>query len=189
MGLPVRLLTEQNKADIRRLVSYDPETGAFFNKIDRRGVGKFRHMPAGTIIPTTLSVHGYAMIGIASRLYSAHRVAWFLATGEWSGLHIDHIDHVRTNNKFENLRCVNPRANKMNETRRKDNSSGCTGVSFDKRLQKWRAYYYANTKNIHLGFFEDKQDAIDARLAVNADAGFHPNHGMPRVATGAQDNV
>ena len=49
---------------------------------------------------------------------------------------------------------------------RKDNTSGITGVCFNKKLKKYQAYIYKNGKKISLGFFVNKNDAIAARRAA-----------------------
>ena len=43
------------------------------------------------------------------------------------------------------------------------NTSGVTGVNWLKKNQKWRAYITVGDKQIHLGSFENKEDAIKAR--------------------------
>jgi hypothetical protein len=50
------------------------------------------------------------------------------------------------------------------------------GVSWHKKSEKWRADIKVNGRNIHLGTFEDKQSALDARAAAEAKHGFHKNH-------------
>ena len=45
----------------------------------------------------------------------------------------------------------------------KNNTSGVTGVSWDKTFQKWNAYIMLKRKRKNLGYFKDKQDAINAR--------------------------
>lgn len=46
----------------------------------------------------------------------------------------------------------------------KNNSTGVRGVSFDKKRNKWVAQITFQRKNHCLGRFDDKEDAIDARL-------------------------
>jgi hypothetical protein len=46
-----------------------------------------------------------------------------------------------------------------------------------KTLSKYRAYIMVNRKQIHLGVYEDINDAIAARKQANIDYGFHANHG------------
>lgn len=44
-----------------------------------------------------------------------------------------------------------------------DNTSGVTGVCFDRSSGKWLAYLNINKKNVLYKHFENKQDAINAR--------------------------
>jgi len=46
---------------------------------------------------------------------------------------------------------------------RVDNSSGHTGVYFDKKSQKWQAYINFQKKRYHLGFHQTREQAIHAR--------------------------
>lgn len=46
---------------------------------------------------------------------------------------------------------------------RTDNSSGHTGVCFDKKTQKWQAYINFQKKRHNLGFYSTKEQAIRAR--------------------------
>lgn len=47
---------------------------------------------------------------------------------------------------------------------RSDNKSGHKGVFWDKIRHKWEAYITHNGERIRLGRFNNKQDAINARL-------------------------
>lgn len=49
---------------------------------------------------------------------------------------------------------------------RSSNQSGITGVSFDKRRQKWIAHLYYKGRYVLNESFEDKADAIAARQAA-----------------------
>ena len=49
---------------------------------------------------------------------------------------------------------------------RSDNSSGYTGVYFDKKQEKWQAYISFQKKRYHLGFFKTRDQAIQARKAA-----------------------
>lgn len=48
----------------------------------------------------------------------------------------------------------------------KNNKSGHKGVAWMKTRQKWRAYIGFKGKQITLGYFDDKEDAIKARKAA-----------------------
>lgn len=47
---------------------------------------------------------------------------------------------------------------------RADNTSGHVGVCLDKRSEKWKAYINFQKKRYNLGFFETKEQAIQARV-------------------------
>lgn len=82
--------------------------------------------------------------------------------------HIDHIDGQPLNNAEDNLRAATASqnvANRRNGTRH--NTSGVSGVSWDKRRECWRAYVSFERRQILLGRFDSKEDAQHARdLAV-----------------------
>jgi hypothetical protein len=64
-----------------------------------------------------------------------------------------------------------------NQRKCKNNTSGVTGVNWDKQTNKWRAEIMVNRKGIKLGRFTELQDAIQVRKQAEIDYGFHPNHG------------
>ena len=76
---------------------------------------------------------------------------------------VDHIDGDGTNNRLSNLRIVSQRKNTWNRGISSLNTSGYKGVSLVGRTQKWKASICVNRKNIHLGFFDDIQEAVEAR--------------------------
>ena len=51
----------------------------------------------------------------------------------------------------------------MNKSRQSNNTSGSIGVFCYKAKNKWRAHIQKDGKNIHLGYFETKEEAIEAR--------------------------
>lgn len=77
---------------------------------------------------------------------------------------VDHRDKNRRDNRKSNLRCCSYAENNRNRGLCSTNKSGVTGVSFDKRRNKWVANITFNRKKIFIGRFEDKEAAILARL-------------------------
>ena len=51
----------------------------------------------------------------------------------------------------------------ISSKKRSDNKSGFKGVWFNKRKSNWQAYITLKGERKHLGYFADKQDAINAR--------------------------
>ena len=66
--------------ELRSILSYNPETGGFRWAVDR-GCNANR-MKAGSIAGS-LKSHGYVAIKINGVFYRAHRLAWYISTGEW----------------------------------------------------------------------------------------------------------
>lgn len=78
--------------------------------------------------------------------------------------YFDHIDRNPLNNRRHNLRPATCSQNTINRGVMKNNTSGITGVSWDKRLQKWSVRLQVNGERIILGNYVNKNDAIKARL-------------------------
>ena len=76
---------------------------------------------------------------------------------------IDHINHNTLDNRKSNLRICTIQQNGFNQSLSNINSSGVKGVNFHKASGKWRAFIKYNRKNIHLGLFENKEEAIEIR--------------------------
>lgn len=76
----------------------------------------------------------------------------------------DHIDGNRLNNRRNNLRIVNRTQNAINRGLHKNNTSGITGVSWDKVANKWTSYISVNGEFLYLGNYNNKKDAIRCRL-------------------------
>ncbi len=102
---------------------------------------------------------GYIHIHISGKLYLAHRLIMLAFVGE-SDQEVDHINRIRNDNRFENLRYVTPSENNWN----RDYVDNAKGYYWDKKLKKWRAYIRINNKQKHLGVFEKEEDARQAYL-------------------------
>jgi hypothetical protein len=77
---------------------------------------------------------------------------------------VDHIDNNRTNNNVRNLRWCTSKENQQNSKLSRSNTSGHKGVCWDKHQNKWRAQIKIDGIKIHLGSFEDKENAIRERV-------------------------
>ena len=76
---------------------------------------------------------------------------------------VDHIYHCKLDNRKRSLRVGTQSNNMMNLKMRKDNTSGITGVTMDKRNGKWIAEITRDKKKVFLGTFKEKEEAIKAR--------------------------
>lgn len=80
------------------------------------------------------------------------------------GMTVDHINRKGWDNRRENIRYASQTEQKYNLDVRADNASGQTGVYWFKPHRKWKARCFVDGKEIHLGYFDKKSDAIRARL-------------------------
>jgi hypothetical protein len=108
-----------------------------------------------------LNTAGYIEIRYLGKTLQGHRIAWYLETGEDPGaLHIDHINCIRHDNRFCNLRLATHLDNARNRKKRNyRTSSKYKGVSWYSRHQKWIATIRVSGKSIHLGYFDDELSA------------------------------
>lgn len=74
-----------------------------------------------------------------------------------------HGEGTTNDNRKSNLRIGTIKQNEMNRKQMNNNTSGVTGVHWDKHKNKWMAYIGLNNKHIHLGYYDNFDDAVAAR--------------------------
>jgi len=121
---------------------------------------------------------GYYQVQIDGKLYMVHRLIWIMFNGNIpDNMEIDHINHIRDDNRLTNLRLVTRQDNRRNQKLTIRNKSGVIGIYYIKRLGKWGSQIKVDGKVIWLGSFVKKDDAISARKKAEIEYGFHKNHG------------
>lgn len=161
---------------LKQLLHYDPETGVF-TWLKKRGKSAVNKEAGHNCFKNTKQ---YRLIGVETKLYRAHRLAWLYMTGSMPALEIDHIDGNGLNNAWLNLREVDRRENCRNMRLHNHNTSGISGVSWRKQRNKWRAYVMVDNHQINLGHYDDLFEACCARKSAELKYGFHENHGSDR---------
>ena len=109
--------------------------------------------------------NGYLCTCVKGKHISLHRL---IMNVQDSKILVDHIIHDKKpnhqyDNRKQNLRLVSPQQNAMNSFCPKNNTSGYKGVYYDKKHQAWVAQITINRKTLHLGSFQLKDEAIQAR--------------------------
>jgi HNH endonuclease/AP2 domain len=145
---------------VRQLVMYDPGTGIFLwrsrpvhHRLDKTWNTRYAGKPAGIVKDL------YIRIAINRRLYYAHQLAFIYIT-DHCPKYIDHINRDKHDNRWNNLREVTARQNTMNVGLRVNNKSGHRGVCWNTSRNRWQAAITVNYRQITLGYFPHKQDAI-----------------------------
>ena len=169
--------------EINQLLKY--KDGFVYHRADKLGTS----IKAGGIAMDSMKGGGESggyKVGAISGFkgtYRTHIVIWAMHNNRWplEGMEIDHINHNKEDNRIENLREVSRVEQNRNMTMNKTNTSGHSGVQFRKQRNKWRAYINEHNKQIPLGHFDTKEQAIAARKKAEVEMGFHPNHGKAVV--------
>ena len=167
-----------NQKRLKELLQYDLDTGVFTWKV-RAATNTKIGSEAGSVVKDTRTYYRFIMI--SNKSYYAHRLAWLYVHGKWPKNQIDHEDGNGLHNWIKNLRDVTNRENSMNSRMFSNNTSGFSGVSYHKRDGNWRAYISVDSKQKHLGNFDNIDEAVSARKAAEVKYGFHPNHGQART--------
>jgi hypothetical protein len=140
---------------LRDLLKYDPETGLFTWRVDRG-----HRRCKGEIAGTSKDNCGYPMIRVDYVTYKAHRLAWLYMIGEWPKIYVDHVNGIRDDNRWSNLREADPAQNTINSEPR-FNKIGLTGVSVSSK-NSFKASIKINGRSVYLGNFSTAQEAHEA---------------------------
>lgn len=90
-----------------------------------------------------------------------------LLMGEPEGRHVDHLNGDKLDNRRENLRVATYQQNQANRrSLGRNNTSGVRGVQYMPQLsasKPWRAQITVDRRNLHLGLFATRAEAIQTR--------------------------
>lgn len=134
-------------------------------------VNGIKHAIIDTTYITLVADHRWAVVNLAGRHYAVTQIRktngkfrpFYLhqmINGTPPGLMTDHIDNDPLNNVASNLRTVTNQQNQFNSSKCKGYSCMASG--------KFRAQIQLDNKYIHIGLFDNREDARAAYLAVKA---------------------
>lgn len=130
--------------ELRSLIDYNPESGQVFL------CGR---------LAKTINAGGYVVTSINKQKYYAHRLAWLFMTGKWP-VHIDHKNHIPSDNRWTNLREATKSQNGRNRGAQKNNSTGLKGAyRQDNSSGRYFSFIKYNGKRVHLGCFATAEEA------------------------------
>lgn len=143
----------------------------------KTGIVSFKKSPSRKIkVGDVINCHsdGYIVMSVRGKTYKLHRVIWFMVYGEVPNI-MDHKNQIRDDNRLCNLRNVNSTINNRNARRRKDNTSGVTGVN--KVGKKWRVRINTHEGRLSLGMYDTLMEAVKVRKEAEKIYGYSENHG------------
>jgi hypothetical protein len=163
--------------DLKELLGYNPSTGElwwmdrplrFFSDTGGRYTAQrsktiFQSLYAGKPALTAKNPKGYLRGNLFGKGIMAHRAAFCLMTGRWPQNQIDHVNGVRDDNRWCNLREATNRQNQYNQRSAHKSSSRFVGVAWCKRSGRWTAYICPDGTKVPLGNFSSEEDAARMR--------------------------
>lgn len=165
------------QAYLKRALNYDPISGLFtrFKSVGNAKAGSV----AGSI-----NSDGYPQIMVDGVRYKAHRLAFLYMTGSFPD-QVDHINGIRNDNKWINLRAVTLSDNAKNKKTPKNNTSGMAGVIRSSERNSWIVQIGKCGNELKRHFSDSKFAGKDLAFmaacfcAANKriELGYHENHG------------
>jgi hypothetical protein len=142
---------------IAERLSYCPETGV----LTWRNPDAVNMQPGA--VAGSIGGNGYRQIHFQGRKYVAHRVIWFMMTGELPPNVIDHKNRDRLDNRWSNLRAATISQNAGNQPGK---GRFPKGVTFHQQMQRYQAQIKKDGKNYYLGLFDSPEEAAAAYIAA-----------------------
>ena len=154
---------------LRQLVRYEPETGRLFWLPRPRKMfpsdGSARTWNTRFAGQFALSAHnskGYLVGAIFYKKIFSHRAIWAIQTGAWPINFIDHINGVRDDNRWLNLREATQQQNAKNKRPQHGLSSKYLGVWRHTGDKKWCVRISIDGKQKYIGLFACEEEAARA---------------------------
>ena len=140
---------------LKEVLEYNPDTGLF------TWIKSTQQTKAGSVAGNKTN-QGYIRISVKRKRYLAHRLAYLYMTGKFPENSIDHINHIRDDNRWTNLRAATNSQNQANRVKQKNNKAGYKGVCWHKSTKKWRAKIVHMNKSIYIGYYTTREEASEA---------------------------
>ena len=118
------------------------------------------------ILKQYIDSKGYLFVGLyknkKQKHFRIHRlIALYFIDNPNNYDYVDHVNQNKTDNRIENLRWVTKSGNCRNT---KNHGKYMKGVSFDKKLNKFKAQIRIDYKSKHLGYFDTELEAHQAYM-------------------------
>jgi len=142
---------------------YDPASGELRWKAKQgcdRETNRWNAKHAGKIAGS-INILGHRTVHLDSVQYYAHRIIWYMMTGNSPPEEIDHKNGKYADNRWENLRLANRSQQRHNIGKRRNNTSGYIGVSWSHDHQKWFAQIVIEGRRVKRGYFDTPEEAAE----------------------------
>jgi hypothetical protein len=139
-----------------------------FENYEISNLGNIRNIKTNKILKNSINSNGYKITSMFKnnkfKKHYIHRlIALTFIPNPDKKKCVDHINNNRLDNDINNLRWVTLSENSHNAKLSTLNTSGVKGVYWNKENNKWHAQIRLNCKKYHIGYYEEKEEAIKAR--------------------------
>lgn len=114
---------------------------------------------AGRVAGSVQKGRNRVVVWVDGKNYPYHKLLWAMHYGIWPEQDLDHIDGNALNNELSNLRLCSHQDNMKNKKKYITNTSGHKGVSWVKKLNKWKVKIVSDKVEHYLGLYEDLNEA------------------------------
>jgi len=140
-----------------------------FDNYEVSNLGNVRNIKTGRILKVSDDNNGYLKFNLwknnKMKTKKIHKlVADAFIENPENKTCVDHIDNDTKNNNMNDLRWATMSENSQNSKISNRNTSGAKGVCWHKNRNKLRAQITIDGIKIHLGYFENIEDAKEARI-------------------------
>lgn len=152
-----------SQEELKRFLDYNPDTGIFTWIVNRTNGVK-----AGDVAGTPQN--GYLTFYLNNTQWKAHRLAFLFMEGRMPHEYIDHINGIKSDNRWCNLREA---TNAENQRNRSGTGSNCNlkNVTYIKKRDKYQVSLKVNNKDKFIGYFQDIE--LADLVAIEAREKFH----------------
>jgi hypothetical protein len=144
-----------SQARARELLDYEPATGVFRWRVNRRSYLSKARIGAIAGAPR---YDGYVELRIDGELIHAHRLAFLWMEGTLPP-EVDHINGDKTDQRWGNLRIATHGQNGTHKGPNKNNKLGVKGVRVMKK--KYEARIWRDGRQVVLGYFSTVEEASE----------------------------
>ena len=150
--------TDLTYEKVKYLFRYNPFTGNLIRRVSRN-----TNSMKGQIVKCQSS-RRYAVVTISGRDYLVHRIIWLYMTGKWPRDQIDHINRIKHDNRWVNLREATGRQQQMNLNINRRNKLGIRGITIVRN--RFCVQLKIKGQRGYLGHFKNLDDAVKVRRAA-----------------------
>lgn len=151
--------------ELKEILAYDAGTGDFtwiVSPSNRVKIGSSAGSDTGT---------GYLRIRISGKDYKAHRLAFLFVEGCLPKDQVDHINRVRNDNRWMNLRHATAAENSTNKSENASNAKAKGGIFWLSKRKRWQARIRIAGRVVHLGAFRTKESAKEIYHMASIELG------------------